>query len=183
MHRIFILGPQGSGKGTQARKLSETLGVPELSMGALLREEMASGSELGEKVKSKVNGGSLVSDKDASAVLAKRLTMPDTKDGYILDGFPRNMEQMKAFEGFEQPTSVIVIHIPRNISVERLLKRAEIEGRVDDTEEVINKRLDIYEKDTIPMIEEYRARGIVRDVDGTGNVEEVAANIQKQFVL
>lgn len=183
MHRIFILGPQGSGKGTQARKLSETLGIPELSMGDLLRSEMASGSELGEKVKQKVNGGSLVSDKDASAVLAKRLTMPDTKDGYILDGFPRNLEQMKAFESFEQPTAVVVIHIPRDISVSRLLKRAAIENRIDDTEEVINKRLDIYEKDTVPIIEEYRKQGIVRDVDGTGNIDEIAANIKKLFVL
>lgn len=183
MHRIFILGPQGSGKGTQARKLSETLGIPELSMGGLLREEMASGSELGERVKQIVNTGSLVSDADATAVLAKRLTAPDAKGGYILDGFPRNTEQMKAFATFEQPTTVVVIHIPRPISVERLLKRAAIESRVDDTEEVINKRLDIYERDTLPIIEQYREQGIVRDVDGTGSIDEVADSIKRLFVL
>lgn len=183
MHRILILGPQGSGKGTQAAKLSEYLGIPYLSMGHLLREEAKGEGELAEKVRAVVETGSLVSDVIAEMVLRKRLGQPDVTDGYILDGFPRNFEQMKAFVGFDQPTAVIVIDIPKRESRARLQKRALTEGRTDDTPEVIEKRLGIYSTDTVPIIEEYRKLGVVREVDGMGTVEEVAARIQKLFVL
>ncbi len=183
MHRIFILGPQGCGKGTQATILSEYLGIPHLSMGHLLREEASAGGELSEKIQSILNSGSLVPDVVVKEVLLKRLGLPDAKDGYILDGFPRNIEQFLAFEDCDQPTAVIVITIPRAVSIERLSKRAELENRTDDTPDVIARRLDIYEADTLPMIEEYRKRGIVRDVDGTGTIEAVASEIKRSFVL
>lgn len=183
MHRIFLLGPQGCGKGTQAVRLSEFLGLPHFSMGHLLREEVSTGSELGEMLKNILNTGSLVPDEVAKKVLLKRLAKPDAASGYILDGFPRNMEQFNAFADCDQPTAVIVITIPRDISLERLTKRALLEGRTDDTPEVIARRLDIYENDTIPVIEEYKKRGIVRDIDGTGTIEEVAEAIKRTFVL
>ncbi|MFA5946265.1 MAG: nucleoside monophosphate kinase [Patescibacteria group bacterium] len=183
MHRILILGPQGCGKGTQAAKLSEFLGIPYLSMGHLLREEAKGEGELAQQVRSVVETGNLVSDVIAEAVLRKRLMQPDVADGYILDGFPRNFEQMRAFSGFEQPTAVIVIDIPRRESRARLEKRAVLEGRTDDTPEVIEKRLTIYSTDTVPIIEEYRKQGIVREVDGMGTIDEVAERIQKLFVL
>jgi adenylate kinase len=183
MHRIFFLGPQGCGKGTQATILSEYLGIPHLSMGHLLREEVTAGGALADKISGIVNSGTLVPDVIVKEVLLKRLALPDALNGYILDGFPRNKEQFLAFEDCEQPSAVIVITIPRDISIQRLTKRAELEGRTDDTPEVIAKRLDIYEADTMPMIEEYRKRGIVRDVDGTGTIEEVAAAIKSQFIL
>lgn len=183
MHRIFILGPQGSGKGTQARKLSEFLGIPHLSMGQLLREEAERGGELGDKIRGYVDHGVLVPDEVAKLVLVKRLEAPDARAGYILDGFPRNRAQYDGFQEFDQPTAVVVISISRETSMKRLLKRAEIEGRVDDTPEVIAKRLDTYERETLPIIDEYRERGIVRDVDGEADIEEVAKRIQKLFVL
>lgn len=183
MHRIIILGPQGSGKGTQAKILAEKLGIPHLSMGQLLREEATHDTELGRKVRELVNGGILVSDEVAKAVLMQRLTESDTKDGYILDGFPRNHEQYAAVQDIEQPTAVIVLNIPPAVSRERLEKRAEIEGRKDDTPEVIEKRLEIYRNDTLPIIDEYQARGVVREIDGVGSIEEVAKRIEKLFVL
>jgi adenylate kinase len=183
MHRIFILGPQGCGKGTQATILSEYLGIPHLSMGHLLREETQMNGELSDKIRDILNSGSLVPDVIVKQVLLKRLALPDARDGYILDGFPRNIEQFMAFEDCEQPTAVLVITIPRNVSIERLSRRAEVENRTDDTPDVIARRLDIYEADTLPMIEEYRKRGIVRDVDGTGSIEAVAEEIKRSFVL
>ncbi len=183
MHRILILGPQGCGKGTQAAKLSAFLGVPYLSMGHLLREEAKGQGELAEQVRAVVETGNLVSDVIAEAVLRKRLQEPDVSDGYILDGFPRNFDQMHAFAGFEQPTVVIVIDIPRRESRARLEKRAITEGRTDDTPEVIEKRLSIYTTDTLPIIDEYRKQGVVREVDGMGTIDEVFARIQKLFVL
>ncbi|MFA5946506.1 MAG: nucleoside monophosphate kinase [Patescibacteria group bacterium] len=183
MHRIFILGPQGSGKGTQAKKLSAFLGIPYLSMGDLLREEAKGEGELSQKVRAIVETGSLVSDVVAEAVLRKRLAEPDVANGYILDGFPRNFEQMKAFVGFDQPTAVIVIDIPKRESRARLQNRAITEGRTDDTPEVIEKRLGIYSTDTVPIIEEYKKLGVVREVDGMGTIEEVAERIQRLFVL
>jgi len=152
-------------------------------MGHLLRIEAKGEGELAEKVKVIVETGELVSDVVAEAVLRKRLMEADVADGYILDGFPRNFEQMKAFAGFDQPTAVIVIDIPKRESRARLQNRAITEGRTDDTPEVIEKRLGIYSTDTVPIIEEYRKLGVVREVDGMGTVEEVAERIKRLFVL
>jgi adenylate kinase len=157
--------------------------VPHLSMGQLLREEATHETELGEKIRSLVNSGTLVSDELAKAVLLQRFSAPDTKGGYILDGFPRNHEQFDAVRDLDQPTAVIVLNIPPDVSRDRLAKRASIENRHDDTPEVIEKRLRIYEEDTRPIIEEYRKVGIVREVDGVGTIEEVAKRIEKLFVL
>jgi adenylate kinase len=183
MHRIFILGPQGCGKGTQAKLLGEHLGIPQLSMGGLLREAANKDTELGRQVREIVESGSLVSDVIAEAVLRERLGQSDVRDGYILDGFPRNNEQFSAFSKFDQPTAVIVIKIDRDESIRRLMKRAVTEGRQDDTPEVMAKRLDIYETETVPIIKLYEERGIVRAVDGVGTVEEVAERIRRTFVL
>jgi adenylate kinase len=152
-------------------------------MGHLLREEAKGEGELAAKVRAVVETGNLVSDVIAEAVLRKRLSQPDVAQGYILDGFPRNFEQMKGFVGFEQPTSVIVIDIPKRESRARLQNRALVEGRTDDTPEVIEKRLGIYSTDTVPIIEEYRKQGVVREVDGMGTIEEVFERIKKLFVL
>ncbi len=152
-------------------------------MGDLLREEAQGTGSLAEEVRAIVDSGNLVSDVTAEAVLRKRLTQPDVAAGYILDGFPRNFEQMKAFVGFDQPTVVLVIDIPKRESRARLQNRAITEGRTDDTPEVIEKRLGIYTTDTVPIIEEYRTQGVVREVDGMGTVDEVAERIQRLFVL
>lgn len=183
MHRILILGPQGCGKGTQAALLSKRLGVPHFSMGQLLREAEKAGGPLAEKIAGILITGNLVSDDVAMEVLQQRLNEPDAVGGFILDGFPRNTPQFLAFEAKMQPTVVIVIEVSREVSLERLLKRAEIEHRADDTPEVIDHRLRVYEQETRPMIERYVERDLARFVDGSGTIEEVAEGIAKLFTL
>lgn len=181
MHKILILGPQGCGKGTQAALLSKKLGVPQLSMGQLLRETAKGTGPLADQIRAIQTAGNLVPDTIAIQVLDARLQQPDTVNGYILDGFPRNEEQFQAFETYATPTTVLVIDVPPEVSLPRLSKRAELEHRVDDTRDVIQKRLKIYETDTRPIIEQYQARGIVKVIDGVGTVEEVAARIDEVF--
>lgn len=194
------MGPQGSGKGTQAEKLAAHLGVPAFGMGQLLRDEIASGSELGEKFDVILKRGDLVSDRDAAEMLKRRLLKPDTQNGYILDGYPRNLSQYAAFD-FDTPTHVLVIDVPRDESLKRLGGRltcracnkvgsmddgikpgdrcacgGEWYQRTDDTPAAIARRLEIYENDTQPVIQKYEA--LVVHVDGVGSVEEVAERIK-----
>ena len=181
MHKILILGPQGCGKGTQAALLSKKLGIPQLSMGQLLREAAKGAGPLADEIRAIQTAGTLVPDTVAIRVLDARLTQPDTQQGYILDGFPRNQEQFDAFETYATPTLVLVIEVPPEVSLPRLMKRAELEHRMDDTPEIIQKRLKIYEDDTRPMIKHYEDRGLVKFVDGVGTIEEVAERVNKIF--
>lgn len=196
-----MVGPQGSGKGTQAEILAKHLGVPAFSMGQLCRDAVATGSEIGKKIDAILKRGDLVSDQDAANLLKVRLAQPDAADGYILDGYPRNGSQFAAFD-FDVPTHVIVIELPREESLMRLGGRltCAVCGKVaalaaganigdtcscggvfgqrtDDTPAAINRRLDIYENDTQPIISQYDAQGLVRRVDGVGSVEEVQRRI------
>ncbi|MBT3231082.1 AAA family ATPase [Candidatus Uhrbacteria bacterium] len=182
-HKILVLGPQGSGKGTQAKILSERLGIPALSMGELLRDEVKSGSILGNKIDDIINLGELVSDDTALDVLKLRLQKEDAENGYILDGYPRNIAQYNTFRNFDVPTKVVVVTIPKEETLGRLLKRAEIECRMDDNKETIMKRLDIYHNDTEPIIEKYKALGIALEVDGVGSIEEVTQRIVQALSL
>ncbi|MBI5369579.1 nucleoside monophosphate kinase [Candidatus Uhrbacteria bacterium] len=200
-HKILLMGPQGSGKGTQAERLSQKFSIPFFGSGQLIREEVASGSALGEKLNQIILRGELISDVDAAFFLKRRLEKPDTQNGYILDGYPRNLSQYAAFD-FDTPTHVVVIEIPREESLKRLggrltcqvcnkvgsvsdgIKPGDICAcggqwyqRDDDTPEAIARRLDIYEKDTAPVIAQYEKKGIVRRVDGQGNVNEVFERI------
>ncbi len=176
-NKILILGPQGSGKGTQAQILADKLSLPALSMGQLLRDEVASGSELGAKIKSIIDSGELVSDETALEVLKLRLQKEDAQNGYILDGYPRNLAQYNTFNNFDVPTALVVITIPQDETLKRLLKRVQIENRSDDNEETILKRLSIYNADTLPIVEQYAKLGIVHEIDGIGTIEEVAKKI------
>lgn len=177
MHRIFLLGPQGCGKGTQAAILSERLGIPALSMGQLLRDAAQGTNALAEKIRDIQARGDLVPGKIVVDVLRQRLQDVDMKDGYILDGFPRDEDQYAAYAAHDRPTAVVVIQVPREVAVERVMSRSRIEHRVDDTPEVIQHRLDLYDKSTEPMIAHYREQGLVREVDGVGTREEVAERI------
>lgn len=179
MRKILILGPQGSGKGTQAVRLSQKLNIPAISMGELLRDEVASGSELAQTISSYIDQGQLVPDDLALEVLKQRLNKEDAAKGYILDGYPRNLEQYAVFEVYDQPTAVLIIDVPREESVRRLLHRAEVEGRKDDTLEVIKERLRIYHEETEPVIEKYAESGIVYNIDGVGTMEEVEERIDQ----
>lgn len=196
-YKIFLMGPQGSGKGTQAELLSQKLGIPAFAMGQLLRDEIAAGSDIGMEADAIMKAGNLVSDEMAAEVLKKRLSQPDTERGYILDGYPRNAEQAKAFN-FDKPTDVVVIDVPDEESLNRLGGRltckvcgkvysesdgfeegdacscgGELYRRDDDTPEAIAKRLEIYHRDTKPIIDQYQQQGVVKHVRGIGSVEEV----------
>lgn len=179
MHKILILGPQGSGKGTQANTLADRLKIPALSMGQLLRDEVASGSELSKEISDCIDAGNLVPDELALRVLQKRLKSPDAQNGYVLDGYPRNSEQFAVYKEFDIPTAVLLVDVPRSVSLDRILKRAEIEGRADDTPEIIERRLQIYEDDTLPVIEEYQRAGLLKRIDGIGTIEEVQRRIKE----
>lgn len=178
MHKILLLGPQGSGKGTQAAILSQRLQIPALSMGQLLRDEIARGGMIADRIREIVENGNLVGDDVAIVVLAKRLQEADAQKGYILDGFPRNEEQFAAYDNYDQPTHVVVLNLPKDASLERIAHRTRVEKRADDTPEVIAKRLALYDAETIPMLEaHYTSRGIVRQIDASGTIEEVAARV------
>ncbi|MBU0613762.1 nucleoside monophosphate kinase [Patescibacteria group bacterium] len=179
MHKILILGPQGSGKGTQAERLAVKLNIPALSMGSLLREETASGSELGNELKAVIDRGELVSDEDALKILKRRLKKEDAQNGYILDGYPRNFDQYHTYKVYDEPTDVLVIDVPREESMKRIISRAKIEHRSDDTSEAVEKRLRIYEESTQPIIDEYKKSGIVKFIDGVGTRDEIENRIEK----
>ena len=181
---ILLLGPQGSGKGTQAKRICESYGIPHIATGDILRAAMAAGTELGHKVKPIYDRGDLVPDDLMIELIRERLAQDDTEKGFALDGFPRTMAQAEALEPMlreigKELDVVFVLQLPHAVSIERLLKRAQIEGRVDDTPEAIAKRLEIYRRETEPLIEWYRIRSNVVTVHGDRSVNEVFAEIQQ----
>ena len=179
MHQILIHGPQGCGKGTQAALLSRRLGIPQFSMGYLLRQIVK--QDPGQEIAKIIAGGNLVADEIAMKVLGDRLSQSDTDTGFILDGFPREIGQFLAFDKTIQPTLVIYIKISQEESIARLLKRSVLEGREDDNLVTIKHRLKIFYKETVPVIEMYRSRGLVREIDGSGPIPEVEAQIAALF--
>jgi len=180
--RLLIVGPQGSGKGTQGIRIAQAFGVPAVSTGDVFRSAVAAGTELGEQVKAVIEAGHLVSDELTSAVVRDRLAEPDTAGGFLLDGYPRNIAQVRDLDAFlegrdEELDAVIELVVPREESIARLSLRAKEQGRTDDTEEVIANRLAIYERETAPILGVYHARGIVDEVDGVGTLDEVTDRV------
>lgn len=179
MHKIVILGPQGSGKGTQAALLAKKLHIPAISAGGLLRDEKASGSDLGKTIASHIDQGQLVPDEIMSQVLQKRLANDDARNGFVLDGFPRFLEQYESSKAFLKPTAVLVVGVPKDESIRRIMKRASVERRDDDTPEKIEERLKWNEEKTEPVIEKFREEGIAHSIDGMGTIEEVSGRIEQ----
>jgi len=182
MARLLIVGPQGSGKGTQGVRIAEALGVPVVSTGDVFRANVAGGTDLGVQVKEIIDAGQLVPDELTSAVVRDRLSKEDAAGGFLLDGYPRNLPQVMHLDEFlggreEKLDAVIVLEVPREESIARLSKRALEQGRADDTEAVIAQRLAIYESETAPIIGVYATRGIVDEIDGTGSVDEITDRI------
>jgi adenylate kinase len=180
--RLLIVGPQGSGKGTQGVRIAQAFGIPAVSTGDVFRGAVAAGSELGEQVKAVIEAGHLVPDELTSAVVRDRLAEPDTAAGFLLDGYPRNIAQVRDLDAFlegrdEELDGVIELVVPREESIARLSQRAKEQGRTDDTEEVIANRLAIYERETAPILGVYHARGIVDEVDGVGTLDEVTERV------
>ena len=180
--RLLIVGPQGSGKGTQGVRIAEAFGIPAISTGDVFRAAVAEGSELGSQVKAIIEAGDLVSDELTSAIVRERLSQPDAEAGFLLDGYPRNLAQVMHLEEFlegreDELDAVIELSVPRDESIARLTLRAQEQGRTDDTEEVIANRLAIYERETAPILGVFGARGIVVQVDGVGSLDEITARI------
>lgn len=180
--RLLIVGPQGSGKGTQGVRVGEALGIPVVSTGDVFRANVAQGTELGQQVKAIIDGGDLVPDELTSAVVRDRLSQADAAEGFLLDGYPRNLAQVMHLDEFlegrdESLDVVIALVVPREESLARLTARATEQGRADDTEEAIATRLGIYERETAPILDVYGTRGIVDEIDGVGSLDEVTARI------
>jgi adenylate kinase len=181
---ILLLGPQGSGKGTQAKRISEAYGIPHIASGDMLRAAMAAGTELGRKVKPIYDNGGLVPDDLMIELIRERLAQDDTENGFILDGFPRTLAQAEALDPMlreigKELTVVFVLQLPDEVCIERLTKRAQLEGRVDDTPEAIAKRLELYHRETEPLIEWYRIRSNVVMIHADRSVNEVFGEIQQ----
>jgi adenylate kinase len=182
--RIVFLGPPGSGKGTQASQLAKRLGVPAISTGEILREAVRNKTALGQKAQAVMNRGELVSDELILAMTAERLAQPDARPGFILDGFPRTLAQAKAFETMlagngHALSAVLNFSVPETELVERMLGRAQAEGRADDRPETIRERMRVYREKTEPLVGFYRDRELLTDIDGTGSVEQVAGRVDE----
>jgi len=180
--RLLIVGPQGSGKGTQGARIAEALGIPAVSTGDVFRANVKEGTELGLKVKAIIDAGNLVPDELTSEIVRDRLSQEDAAAGFLLDGYPRNLGQVADLDAFLAPrgealTAVIELSVPRDESIQRLSVRAAEQGRADDNEESIAKRLSIYESETAPILDVYRERGIVDAIDGVGSMDEITERI------
>ena len=176
--RLVLLGPPGAGKGTQAVRLAARLGVPAISTGDIFRANIAGGTELGELAQSYTRAGKLVPDEVTNDMVRDRLADDDVAPGFLLDGYPRNAAQVESLDEMltssGQPLdAVVLITADTEALIERLLGRAEIEGREDDTEDVIRHRQDVYAVETAPLIDLYRERGLLHEVDGMGAVDAV----------
>ena len=181
---ILLLGPQGSGKGTQAKRISAEHGIPHVATGDMLREAIAAGTELGRQVKPILERGDLVPDDLMISLIRDRLSREDTRDGFVLDGFPRTIAQAEALDAMLREigrdlTIVFELQLPDEICVERLLLRARLEGRVDDTPEVVRRRLELYHRETEPVIEHYRATGKLVGIHADRSIPEVFSEIQE----
>jgi adenylate kinase len=182
--RLLLLGPPGAGKGTQAKRLVEGLRIPQISTGDMLRDAVASGSPVGKEAKSYMDAGKLVPDAVVIGVAEQRLRQDDARRGFVLDGFPRTVAQAEALDTMLAKLGTklercISLRVDVDEVVKRLLRRAEIEGRSDDNETAIRTRMEEYRRKTQPLVDHYRAAGVLREVEGMGDVDTIARRIQE----
>ncbi|RUQ98897.1 adenylate kinase [Labedella endophytica] len=180
--RLLIVGPPGAGKGTQAKLIATSFGIPAISTGDIFRDNIKNGTELGQKVQSIVSSGGYVPDSLTNEIVRDRLHQDDAVGGFLLDGYPRTTDQVTELDRILAETgasvdAVILLVADTDEVVERLLKRAVDQGREDDTEDVIRHRQGVYLEQTEPVIALYRERGLVAEVDGLGTVDEVAGRV------
>jgi len=176
------MGPPGAGKGTQATFVAEHFGIPAISTGDIFRANVAEGTPLGVEAKRYMDAGEYVPDEITNKMVRNRIDEPDAEPGFLLDGYPRTLAQVEELDGMVEFTghrldAVVVLTVDDEEIVQRLLQRAEVEGRADDTEAVIRRRQEVYREQTEPLIEVYRERGILLEVDGIGEVDQVTKRI------
>jgi adenylate kinase len=180
--RLILMGPPGAGKGTQAKVVAEHFGIPAISTGDIFRANVTRGTELGKKAQEYMDAGEYVPDEVTNLMVRARIDEPDAAPGFLLDGYPRTLAQVEELDGMIAFTghrldAVVVLTVDADEVVARLLQRAETEGRTDDTEDVIRRRQDLYGEQTQPLIGVYRQRGIVHEIDGMGEVDDVTSRI------
>ena len=182
--RVIFLGPPGSGKGTQARLLARRLGVPAISTGDMLRDAVRLGTPLGRRAKGIMDAGELVPDEIVIGLIEERIAAPDARGGFLLDGFPRTLEQARALGRLLQGNgasldAVINLLVPEEALLTRMVGRASLEGRSDDRPETVRERLRVYREKTEPLVEHYREAGLLADVPGDGEIQQVAERIDR----
>lgn len=180
--RLLIIGPPGAGKGTQAQRISDALGIPAISTGDIFRANVSQETELGVLAKSFMDKGEYVPDSVTNDMVADRLAADDAADGFLLDGYPRTPAQVDALDGILADTgrsldAVILLEVDLDAVVERLVTRGRELGRADDTAETIRHRIDLYVEQTAPLVDVYASRGLLRRVDGGASIDEVNAAI------
>lgn len=182
MMRLVILGPPGAGKGTQAALLAQHFAIPAISTGDIFRSNIKEGTELGQQVKAIVDAGGYVPDDVTNAMVADRLAQPDAANGFLLDGYPRTRAQVDQLDAMldamgQRLDAVAELTVQTEAIVDRLLRRAESEGRSDDTEDVVRHRQEVYLEQTAPLTAVYGERNLLQQVDGMGEVGEVTARL------
>ncbi|WP_405061734.1 adenylate kinase [Kribbella sp. NBC_01505] len=182
MTTVVLMGPPGAGKGTHAGILAAEVAVPAISTGDIFRAHLAAGSELGRTVQQYVDSGAYVPDEVTNAMVRERLAEEDARSGFLLDGYPRTLDQAAVLDDLlsaqgRDLTAVIVLRVDRESLVQRLLRRAELQGRSDDSEDVIRHRLEVYAEQTVPLVTLYGGRGLVHEIDGNGDIDEVRERI------
>jgi adenylate kinase len=180
--RLILMGPPGAGKGTQAKVIAGRLGIPAISTGDIFRANVSQQTPLGVEAKRYMDAGDYVPDEVTNAMVRSRIAEPDAEPGFLLDGYPRTVAQVEELDSMlaqsnQSIDAVVVLTVDRDEVVQRLLKRAEIEGRADDTEDVVRRRQEIYAEQTAPLLEVYADRGLLIEVDGMGSVDEVSARV------
>ncbi|MGY2873678.1 adenylate kinase [Marmoricola sp. URHA0025 HA25] len=183
---ILIMGPPGSGKGTQAVAIAEHHRVPAISTGDIFRANVDAGTPLGRVAREYMEAGEYVPDSVTTAMLRERVDRPDCRQGFILDGYPRTMAQVAALDEILEETAhelraVLALDVDRSDLVDRLVLRAATDGRTDDTEDVIRRRLELYTEETGPLLAEYDSRGVLVRLDGSGTRADVAARVADVF--
>ena len=182
--RIILMGPPGAGKGTQAKVVADHYGIPAISTGDIFRANVSDGTDLGRKAKEYMDAGEYVPDEITNLMVRNRIDESDAEPGFLLDGYPRTLAQVEELAGMIKHTghaldAVVVLTVDGEELVQRLLARAETDGRSDDTEDVIRRRQELYLEQTEPLIEVYRDHGLLVEVDGMGEVDEVTERIFK----
>jgi adenylate kinase len=179
---VVLMGPPGAGKGTHAELLAGRLGVPVISTGDIFRAQVAAATDLGRTAQRYLDSGEYVPDQVTNAMVRERLAADDTRPGFLLDGYPRTLDQAAVLDEIlatqnRSLTACVVLQVDSEALVRRLLRRAQIEHRSDDTEDVIRRRLQVYADQTIPLISLYGERGLLHEIDGNGDITEVRERV------